>query len=245
MKKIKLNLLLLITLFIYWNNYSQNSDFIVTATQDTIYVDKVDISNFKVKTKKSGVKTKYNFEDITSYYQSKENQHFERIPVEKEEIKAVDKYDYKRNESLHLEPYKNTIKFKFLQRLTVGKVKLFVEVFKSGGVFPGGLNTGFGSQQFGQAGQGGFAPSEESTYYISIYDSRLEQIDFKPKFKLFDFSKGLQLTEEVYQILKLYLYGNTELTTKLDNLFLTKPIANEQQIVELINEYNIWVKNNK
>ena len=46
-------------------------------------------------------------------------------------------------------------------------------------------------------------------------------------------------------MLKIYLYGNIEIEKKLDNLFLSKPTAKEKQIIDLINEYNIWVKSNK
>jgi hypothetical protein len=49
----------------------------------------------------------------------------------------------------------------------------------------------------------------------------------------------------VYEVLKLYLYGNEDIAVKLDNLFNSKPIAKEKQIIELIDEYNLWVKSNK
>jgi hypothetical protein len=52
----------------------------------------------------------------------------------------------------------------------------------------------------------------------------------------------LTLTKGVYELLKIYLIGNTEISTALDDLFLSKPIVNEKQIIELINEYNKGVE---
>ena len=52
----------------------------------------------------------------------------------------------------------------------------------------------------------------------------------------------LTLTKGVYDLLKIYLIGNTEISTALDDLFLSKPIGNEKQIIDLINEYNKWVE---
>ena len=59
----------------------------------------------------------------------------------------------------------NRIKYKFIQRLTVGKVKLFCEVFKQ---------TGSGIGTPGQLGSVPSYYSEDKIYYISIYDSKLE-----------------------------------------------------------------------
>ena len=236
MKNMKLKYTTLVTLLMFFKIYSQNSDFIVTSAYDTIYVDKIDLTDFKIKTIKSNQKKKYNIEDIISYYISKEDKNYERIAnqIEKKELKELDRYDYKRMENLHVEEYENRIKYKFIQRLTVGKVKLFCEELKQ---------TFVGS---GIPGQPSYIPTshyENKNYYISIFDSKLELI--KNKSKLLTNSLDLELNEEVYDILKLYLFGNSEIITKLDNLFTTKPIAKEKQIIDLINEYNIWVKTSK
>jgi hypothetical protein len=214
---------------------AQTSDFIVSASQDTIYVDKINVTDFEVKTKTSDKKKKYNIDEIISYYISEENKHYERIAPEKKEVKEPDKYD-RRNENLYSEEYESRIKYKFIQRLTEGKIKLFAEVFRGA------------SPVTGAPGQPGFipsAPNENKIYYISIYDSRLELIKNKAGLKIFDFSKGLELNKEVYEILKIYLYGNNEINVKLNNLFISKPIAKEKQIIDLINEYNIWAKSTR
>jgi len=239
MKVKTLNKLTLIAILICSFCNAQTSDFIVTTTLDTIYVDKINLTDFEVKIKTADKKKKYQVDDIISYYLSKENKYYERIPLEKKELKAPDKYDYKRNEDFYLENYKNSIKYKFIQRLTVGKVKLFSEVILDDG--------GFGSPGPGTMGAPRTMGASHKTeiYYISIYDSKLELINDKAEFKLFDFSKGLELNEGVYEILKIYLYGNNEITAKLNQLFMSKPKAKAKQIIDLINEYNAWVKSYK
>lgn len=226
--------IVLITLLLYLNSTAQKSDFIVTTSFDTIYVDKINLTDFKVKTMTSHKKKNYNIDEIISYFDFLENKYFERITnqIEKKEFKESDRYDYKRMENLHIEQYKNSIKYKYIQRLTVGKIKLLVDViFEDGGAI---------------AGQLGYMPSKKNkTYYIAINDSKLELINNSADFKLFDFNKGLELNNEVYQILKIYLYGNKEINLKLDYLFASKPIAKEIQIIDLINEYNSWAKSNK
>lgn len=210
---------------------AQKSDFIVTTSQDTIYVDKINLTYSEVKTKTADTKKKYNFDDVISYYISKNNKYYERITLEKKEPKTPDRYDRK-DENLYSKESENQIKYKFIQRLTIGKVKLFIEVIE-------GVSNGIPGQP------GYMAGNYDELYYISICDSKLEPINNNAGLKLFDFSKGLELNKEVYEILKIYLYGNNEIQVKLDNLFSSKPIANEKQIINLINEYNVWAKSNK
>ncbi|MGL2964238.1 hypothetical protein ACSVH2_10510 [Flavobacterium sp. RSB2_4_14] len=222
----------------YLKNYSQSSDFIVTKSYDTIYVDKIELTDYNVKTKKANQKKKYNIEEIISYYIANKKKYYERITnqIEKKELKDSDRYDYKRMENLYIEEYDNRIKYKFIQRLTIGKVKLFCEDLKQ-------TYTGSGTP-----GTPNYTPAshnDDKNYYISIYDSKLEPINKESDINLFDFSQGLTLNKEVYEILKLYLYGNKDIDIKLDTLFSSKPIAKEKQIIDLINEYNLWVKSNK
>jgi hypothetical protein len=238
MINMKLKYLILITFLIYLKNYSQSSDHIVTSTYDTIYVDRIDLTDFKLKTKKSDQKKKYNFEDIISYYISKENKYYERTAnqIEKKDLQELNRYDYKRLENLYLEDYVKRIKYKFIQRLTIGKIKLFCEEIKQtilGSGIPGSSN--YVSTDY----------YEVKKYLISSNDSKLELINNKPKLRFIKNSLDLELNAEVYEILKIYLYGHSEITIKLDNLFVTKPIAKEKQIIDLINEYNILVKTNK
>jgi hypothetical protein len=219
MKEITLNKLTLTAILICSYCNAQTSDFIVTTSQDTIFVDKINLTDFEVKTKKADKKKNYNFDLINSYYLSKEKKFYERILLEKKELKETDKYDYRRNENLYLEEYKNRIKYKFIERLTVGKVKLFTEVLNEAAI--------------GLPNQPGFiAPQKNEIYYISISDSKLELIKT---------SGTLKLTKDVYELLKVYLNSDDEITKKLDQLLLLNPKANKEQIINLVNEYNIRI----
>jgi len=162
-------------------------------------------------------------EEVISYYVSEEKMHYERVlnPSEKKELPKVDRYDYKRLESVHVEEYKNRIKYKFFQRLTDGKVKLFCEVLKEAVV---------GS---GMPYQPHYEVEENQVYYLSIYDAKLELIKFQGEF---------ELNDELYEILKEYLHGNDKIQSKLESLHDAVPRAKEKQIIALINAYNSWVK---
>lgn len=223
MKEKTLNKIILMTIMICSYCNAQTSDFIVTTSNDTIYVDKITLTDFEIKTKKAKKKKKYNLDLINSFYLSKEKKYFERILLEKKEIKDTDKYDYRRNENLYLEEYQSRIKYKFIERLTTGKVKLFIEILNE--------------PALGTPNQPNFiTTSKNEIYYISIYDSKLELIK--------TFGK-LKLTKDVYELLKLYLHGDDEITKKLDQLMLLNPIANKEQIINLINEYNVKIDSNK
>jgi hypothetical protein len=216
--------MILLAILISSFGYGQKSDFVVTSTLDTIYVDKVDWTYAEVKTKTAGKKKKYTIEEIISYYIADENKYYVRVPIEQKERKAPEKYDYKRIDNLHLEDYLSRLQYKFIQRLTIGKVNLFAENSTES---PGPPDNQFYAIR----------------YYISVYDSKLELITYKPK--LFSSGTGFALYTEVYELLKIYLFGNSEINAKLDNLYTARPIAKEDQIVDLINEYNIWAESNK
>jgi hypothetical protein len=218
----------IISLLIFLSSYcnAQTSDFIVTKSFDTIYVEKVSSTDDKVKTITNGKKVKYNIDEIISYYVLKENKHYERVKnplVDKIKAKQIDRYDYRALERAHIDDYEKRVEYKFYHRLTVGKVNLFKNVV----ILPAS----------GNAHQGNFYSSyEDITYYISIYDSKLELINQKA---------ALELTDELYELLKIYLHGNEYIDKKLEKLFSSKPIAKETQIINLINEYNIWVERKK
>jgi hypothetical protein len=215
------NYLILILSLWYVNSTAQKADFIVTTTFDTIHVDKITLTDFKIKTKTAEKKKSYQMEEVISYYVSDENIHYERVlnPSEKKELPKVDRYDYKRLESLHVEEYKNRIKYKFFQRLTDGKVKLFCEVLKEAYYDLPSQPTAF--------------IAEKKVYYIAIYDAKLELIKFQGEF---------ELNDELYEILKEYLHGNDKIQSKLESLHDAVPRAKEKQIIALINAYNSWVK---
>jgi hypothetical protein len=223
MKEKTLNKTALIIILICSYCNAQTSDFIVTTSKDTIYVDKINLTDFEVKTKKAGKKKNYNFDLINSYYLSNEKKYYERILLEKKELKDIDKYDFRRNENLYLEEYKNRIKYKFIERLTVGKVKLFSEVLIEPAV--------------GSPNQPSFiAAQKNEIYYISIYDSKLELIKTSGK---------LKLTKDIYELFKVYLNGDDEISKKLDQLLLLNPKADKEQIINLVNEYNSRIDSNK
>lgn len=203
---------------------AQYSDFVVTKTNDTIYVDKVSTSDTKVTFKKDGKKEKLDIAEVNSYYDKDKNSHFERVKnpmIDKINTKETNRYDYREQERQHVDDYEKSIPYKFLQRLTSGKVKLFTS----------GINTVMGG------GPGTMAtPYSNKQYYIAIYDSKLEPLKT---------NGDLRLTDDVYEVLKIYLHGNDQILKQLDKLYMSKPKADEKQIAELINAYNLWVKSSK
>lgn len=230
MKNTTLNYLIVIALLIYSNCKAQKSDFIVTKSYDTIYVDKVTLTDNEVKTKTKGKKEKYNINEIIGFYDRKENKYYERVKnpfKDKIQAKKIDRYDYRELERSYIDDYEKRIEYKFFQRLTNGKVTLFTDgsIYKI-------LNSSTGPSGFMSANN--YDDYNNKSYYISIYDSKLE---------LLDSTENLKLTTDVYEILKVYLYGNTEIENRLDKLLLLN--AEEKQIIELITKYNIWVKSNK
>jgi hypothetical protein len=227
----KINHFILISSLASFNFYGQKSDYVVTKSLDTIYVDGISITDFKVKTKLANVKKQFAIDEIKSYFIAADQKHFERVDntFEKKEPTKIDKYDYRQLENAHILAYKSRVKYKFLQRLTLGKVKLFVEeIYHSGSA--------------SSIGQAGFVPSTEKNYFLGIYDSKVEPMNYIGNNTFLKSTVDLTLTKGVYDLLKIYLIGNTEISTALDDLFLSKPIVNEKQIIELINEYNKGVE---
>jgi hypothetical protein len=108
MKRIILKYLLVIILLSYHNSYSQNSSFIVTELNDTIYVEKFNIKAKSIKVKlDNGDKKKFSYEEIKSLFNSKKKQYFQKIEP------AFVEYS----------EYSGTVFF--AERLTNGKVKIF------------------------------------------------------------------------------------------------------------------------
>jgi hypothetical protein len=116
----------------------------------------------------------------------------------------------------------------FLIRLTHGKVKLYLN---DGISYASSYNSLSGLQT--APGLPGIISSRNSTYYIAIYDAKPELISE---------DEPLKLTSEVYEILKVYLYGNSEIEKKLEQLSNEKPLVKKEKIINIINEYNAWVK---
>ena len=222
-KSILKHIVIIAALVGYFNANAQKSDYIVSKANDTIRVDKITLTDKEVKTITNGKKKKYSFEDVVSYYDLKDNKVFERVSnPDKQKVATtkIDRYDHKRLESSHIETYESGITYKFFERLTDGKVKLFVDSNK-------GMTGGSGIP-----GQSGYTPAaayDDRVYYIAIYDSKLELVSD---------SGALKLKKNVYELLKIYLYGNNEIANRLDALFTSKPIAKEAAIITLINDYN-------
>jgi hypothetical protein len=64
MKEKALNKLTLLAILVCSYCNAQTSDFIVSASQDTIYVDKINVTDFEVKTKTGDQKKKYKTDEI-------------------------------------------------------------------------------------------------------------------------------------------------------------------------------------
>ena len=138
---------------------SQKNSFIVTTTNDTIYVDKVVLKEDKIKVTDNDVTKKYNYDALKSFYTAKDMKHFEKVispPSDNAYIKKV----YFKND------------YYFLHRLTEGKVKLFSFSVK-------GLVMSAASPHMSAP----FSFSDD-LYFISIYDSKLEPIGDHFKLKL-------------------------------------------------------------
>ncbi len=223
--------LLILFIFSFFNINAQKSDFMVVNTNDTIYADKIKMKYGKIIVKKDKKKNKYRFDEILSYYDSKEDEHYERVisPFTvkfKASHSDSDRYDYKKREMSFLNEKENDNlnKYTFLNRLTKGKIKLFsYTVTQSGGLMTP-------SNPFPTAGY------SNTRYFIAIYDSKLESIDS---------NSFLKLDKDVYDILKIYLYENNEIKKRLDDLYLSKPKAKKEQVINLINDYNKSVESNK
>ena len=118
----------------------------------------------------------------------------------------------------------NLNKYTFLNRLTKGKVKLFSHTI---------THQGYLMTPSNPIPTPGYS---ESSYFIAIYDSKLEPINS---------NSDLKLNKDVYEILKIYLYGNNEIKKRLDDFYLSKPRVKKEQLIDLINDYNKWVKSDK
>jgi hypothetical protein len=90
----KINHFILISSLASFNFYGQKSDYVVTKSLDTIYVDGISITDFKVKTKLANVKKQYAIDEIKSYFIAADQKHFERVDntFEKKEATKIDKY---------------------------------------------------------------------------------------------------------------------------------------------------------
>ncbi|RZJ31619.1 MAG: hypothetical protein EOO48_01495 [Flavobacterium sp.] len=208
---------------------AQTSDFVVTASHDTIVADKINLTDFDVKIKRADKKQKFKVEEIISYYSSKDNKYYDRVENERKTVQQPDKYDYRRNDDFHLEEYEKRVKYRFIQRLTVGKVRIYFENLTITVAAPD-------MPEIRGASSFPFGPEKNETYYIAIDNSKLELISSYGK---------LKLTDDVYDVLTEYLYGNDKIIKKLNHLHSTGKLANEEQIIALVNEYNIWVALNK
>lgn len=107
MKKHLLHTILIALTFFSFQINAQTSSYIVTSSNDTIYVDKFDIQSKKVKIKINEDKKMYNYDALTALYDAKKQKHFEKIsPV-------------------YLEYKGPSGKTFFAERLTKGKVKIY------------------------------------------------------------------------------------------------------------------------
>lgn len=229
MKKIVFKYFIITFIFCFSQLYAQKSDFIVTKTNDTIYVDKIKKKNDKIIVKKDKKKTKYSSEEIQSYYLSKENEYYEKtispfVVKDDSYDPKSDRYDYRKREMSFLKEKvdNNRVSYTFLKRLTNGKVKLFSYTIKQsrGLMTPSNPNPITGS---------------DTSYFIALYDSKPERIELDSFF-------GNKLKYEAYSVLRLYLNENKEILSKLNSLYQSKHKGMIKRILEIINEYNRWLE---
>ncbi|RAR46360.1 hypothetical protein [Flavobacterium lacus] len=132
-KKQLFHIILLALTFFSFCVAAQTSSYIVTATKDTIDVDKFDIQTKKVKIKINDDKKVYDYEALTALYDAKRQKHYEKISPVYVEYKG---------------PSGKTF---FAERLTKGKVQiykclmnqLYIPVTNSIGGVAGGSNSFF------------------------------------------------------------------------------------------------------
>lgn len=88
-------------------SFSQNSSYAITSSNDTIYVDKFNILNKKIKLTIKGIKTEYDYDELVTIYDFKNKRFLEKIsPIF---------FEYKQLSG-------NVF---FAERLTEGKVKIY------------------------------------------------------------------------------------------------------------------------
>jgi hypothetical protein len=73
-------------------------------------------------------------------------------------------------------------------------------------------------------------------YYIGINGSKPELIEG---------IRNKKIEADAYDLLKLYLYGNEGILNKLEKLYSSKQKNMIESIIQLIDEYNNWVKTTK
>jgi hypothetical protein len=98
--------------------HSQKSSYVVTTTNDTVFVDKVNILNNKVKIVMEKNRKTYTYDQLIATYDFKKEKHFEKISP------AYVKYN---------ETSGNTF---FAERLTKGKVKIYKYLTNQGRSLP-------------------------------------------------------------------------------------------------------------
>ena len=135
---------LIISLF-HTNFNAQKTSYVVTTTNDTVFVDKVSILNNKVKTVLEKNRKTYTYDQLIGIYDFKKEQHFEKISPAFVEYKGISG---------------NTF---FAERLTKGKVKIYKHLTNQGRYLP-----------IGNQGGMAFSRNSFFSYYIGIEGSRPE-----------------------------------------------------------------------
>jgi hypothetical protein len=88
-------------------SFSQNSSYAITSSNDTIYVDKFNILNKKIKLTIKGIKTEYDYDELVTIYDFKNKRFLEKISPIFFEFKQLSGNVF------------------FAERLTEGKVKIY------------------------------------------------------------------------------------------------------------------------
>jgi hypothetical protein len=142
--QMKICITFIISLF-YINLIAQKSSYVVTSTNDTVFVDKVNILNNKVKVVVDKNRSTYSYDQVMATFDFKKEKHFEKISPAFVEYKRITG---------------NTF---FAERLTVGKVRIYKYLTNQGRSLP-----------IGNQGSMTVANNSFYTYFIGIEGSRPE-----------------------------------------------------------------------
>jgi hypothetical protein len=224
MKKLTIILLTLYCL----KSFSQNSSYAITSSNDTIYVDKFNILNKKIKLTVQGIKKEYNYEDLVIIYDFKNKRFLEKISPAFFEYKQLSGNVF------------------FAERLTEGKVKIYRYLTNEAHI---PINTVSGNTNYGtNRGNTNYGTNSGNTNYGANIGSSSFNSYFiglsgsKPEFLCY---YELQMSKNEYKLLKLYLHSNDNIQKEIEDLFFSEIDKKEKSVIELVNKYNLWASTKK
>jgi hypothetical protein len=200
-------------------SFSQNSSYAITSSNDTIYVDKFNILNKKIKLTVKGIKKEYNYEDLVIIYDFKNKRFLEKISPAFFEYKQLSGNVF------------------FAERLTEGKVKIYRHLTNEAHIPINTVsgNTNYGTNSGNTNNGNNIGSSSFNSYFIGLSGS-------KPEFLCY---YELQMSKNEYKLLKLYLHSNDNIQKEIEDLFFSEIDKKEKSVIELVNKYNLWASTKK